>query len=221
MTFLDRIFGRRRAGDRPTATTTRVDLGNDAIGEWANPARGTDEQAVARYRYLLRTAPPETIEEAHAEAFARLTPEQRRLLLQELSHELPASELAAGPANEDDPRALARLATRAELRSPGTLERTWNRSSASAGFGGVGLGGLMAGGFLSTIAGVVVGTAIAGAFFGDAGYDQGFADGAQAADDAGADAPTDDAGYDQMDAGAETDTDFGDLGDFGDFGGGF
>ena len=28
-----------------------------------------DEQAVERYRYLLRTAPPETIEEAHAEAF--------------------------------------------------------------------------------------------------------------------------------------------------------
>ena len=212
MSILDRIFGRRRAGDRPTATTARVDLGNDAIGDWANPAHGADERAVARYRYLLRTAPPETIEEAHAEAFARLTPEQRRLLLQELSQELPASELAAGPANEADPRALARLATRAELRSPGTLERTWNRSSASAGFGGVGLGGLMAGGFLSTIAGVVVGTAIAGAFFDN---DAGAAESSQTDTDAGGDAADGDLG-----GGDVGDGGFGDLGDFGggDFG---
>ena len=41
----------------------------------------TDEQAIARYRYRLKTAPPETIEQAHAEAFAQLTPEQRQQLL--------------------------------------------------------------------------------------------------------------------------------------------
>ena len=29
-----------------------------------------DEQALARYRYMLKTAPPETIEQAHIEAFA-------------------------------------------------------------------------------------------------------------------------------------------------------
>ena len=41
-------------------------------------AQSADEQAIARYRYMLKTAPPETIEQAHAEAFAQLTPEQRR-----------------------------------------------------------------------------------------------------------------------------------------------
>jgi hypothetical protein len=36
-------------------------------------AKDSDEAAVERYRYMLRTAPPETIELAHAEAFAKLT----------------------------------------------------------------------------------------------------------------------------------------------------
>jgi hypothetical protein len=211
MGILDRLFG-RRADDRPAARTAGVDRRSTAAGTAARPARSEDEQAVERYRYLLRTAPPETIEEAHAEAFARLSPEQRRLVLQDLSAEVPGSELAGSRANPEDPRALARLATRAELRNPGTLERTWNRSGANAGLGGVGLGGLMAGSFLSTVAGVVVGTAIADAFFGDAGYDQVFEDGAPAAEDAGADTAAEDSGFDQFDADAG--------GDFGDFGGG-
>ena len=45
----------------------------------------SDEQAVERYRYMLRTAPPDDIEKAHEEAFARLSPEQRRLALQRLA----------------------------------------------------------------------------------------------------------------------------------------
>ena len=44
-------------------------------------AEPTDEQALARYRYMLATAPPEEIERAHEEAFASLTPEQRRQAL--------------------------------------------------------------------------------------------------------------------------------------------
>lgn len=55
-----------------------------------------DQQAIARYRYLLKTAPPETIEQAHAEAFSQLTPEERRLVLQQIAQELPASERSRG-----------------------------------------------------------------------------------------------------------------------------
>ena len=40
-----------------------------------------DEIAVERYRYLLRTAPPETLEQVHAEAFAKLTDEQIRAVV--------------------------------------------------------------------------------------------------------------------------------------------
>ena len=64
-------------------------------GPVSHPGPSEDEQALARYRYMLKTAPPETIEHAHAEAFSRLTPEQRRMLLEQLSAEVPAAERAA------------------------------------------------------------------------------------------------------------------------------
>lgn len=154
-----------------------------------------DQQAVDRYRYLLRTAPPDDIERAHEEAFERLTPEQRAQVLRELAQEVPPSEVPSG----DDPGSLARMATRAELREPGNLERTFSRMP------GPGIGGI----FLSTMAGAFVGTAIAGAFFDDSGADT----------DSGTDAGGDsggDAGGAEM---AEADVGGGDFGG-GDFGGG-
>jgi hypothetical protein len=203
MNFLDRLLGRRsEPNSDPPHRSTRD----------TQPAgQMTDEQAVERYRYLLRTAPPEAIEQAHAEAFAQLTPEQRRLVLESLSQDLPSQERV----DRDDPQSLARMATRAELRQPGTLERT---------FGGMSPAGLMAGSFLSTIAGVVIGTAVADAIFSDGSYDQGYQDGAEAAEaDQGADAA--DAGQDGSDAGFDTGGDVGgdfgggDFGGFSDFGG--
>jgi len=173
-----------------------------------------DEQAVARYRYLIRTAPPETIEEVHAEAFARLTPEQRQLVLQALTQDLPASEQRIAATAGNDPRALARVATRAEMRDPGTLERTWNRMPA-----GSGMGGFMTGNFLSTIAGVMVGSAIADAFLGDSGFDPGLGD--LAADAGGAL----EGGMGEVTGGFDDPgSEFGGFGDFdgfGDFGGDF
>ena len=159
-----------------------------------------DQQAIDRYRYMLRTAPPDDIERAHAEAFERLTPEQRATVLRELSQQVPPSEVA----RSDHPRDLARMATRAEMRQPGTMERTFG------GVGAPGLGGM----FLSTLAGAFVGTAIAGAFFDDhgAGSDAGSETGdADASGDAG------EGGDYGGDAGGG---DFGDMGGFGDFGGG-
>jgi hypothetical protein len=111
-----------------------------------------DRQAIDRYRYLLRTAPPEDIERAHEEAFEQLKPEQRQVVLRELSSRVPASEVTG-----DDPASLARMATRAEMREPGTMERTF------ANVPGPGLGSI----FLATLAGAFVGTAIADAFIGD------------------------------------------------------
>lgn len=154
-----------------------------------------DQQAIDRYRYMLRTAPPDDIERAHEEAFQQLTPEQRAVVLQELSTQVPASEAATS----DDPRSLARMATRAEMRQPGTMERTFG------GMQGPGLGGM----FFSTLAGAFVGTAIAGAFFdNDPGTDAGANDAASGDGDAN----DDDDGFDGGDVGG------GDFG--GDFGGG-
>lgn len=133
MGFLDRLFGTepRQAPRRPAPPTT-------------------DEQAIERYRYMLETAPPETIEEAHAEAFAKLTPEQRRQVLSAIANSAPASErdaIAATPLN--DPRALARTATRAEIRQPGIMERTLSG-------GGMGLGTSLLSSFAMGFAGSMV-----------------------------------------------------------------
>ena len=162
--------------------------------ETTDPNRLTDEQAIERYRYLLQTAPPDDIERAHEEAFARLTPEQRRTVLNRLAEFVPPSEVRG-----DDPASLARTATRAELREPGTMDRAFG-----GGWNGPGLGSF----FLSSLAGAFVGSAIADSFFGDGGSDGGTdsGDAADAADDG--------------DSGEVADGgDFG-GGDFGDFGGG-
>ncbi|RLV49024.1 hypothetical protein D9V37_10610 [Nocardioides mangrovicus] len=84
----------------------------------------TDQQAIERYRYVLRTAPPEEIEEAHREAFARLTPAQRREVLAALREEATPAERAR---LDEEPATLARAATRAEMRRPGSVERALER----------------------------------------------------------------------------------------------
>lgn len=148
-----------------------------------------DEQALDRYRYMLATAPPEDIERAHEEAFARLTPEQRRQALEALAQHVPEGEIRG-----DDPASLARAATRAEIRQPGTIERAWGGAG-----GGFGLGSW----FLTTLAASFLGTAIAQSFFDN---DPGAADGQQS---------------DEGDQGADG-GEAADGGDFGgdDFGGG-
>lgn len=140
-------------------------------GPQTSPVTGggpDDATAIARYRYMLQTSSPEEMEQAHAEAFARLTPEQRRTVLDQLAQAAPAS---GGPIS-DDPRHLARAATRAEIRSPGTLERLLG--GAGAGSAGGGMGRLIAGGLLASVAGGVIGSAIGAEMFGGrSGYGSG------------------------------------------------
>jgi hypothetical protein len=117
----------------------------------------SDQQAIERYRYMLRTAPPETIEQAHVEAFARLTEPQRRMVLEQLREATPGSE--RGTATASDPHALARMATRAEIREPGVLERIFGQAR------GGGFGGMLAGSLLGSLAGTVLGSMVAQHFF--------------------------------------------------------
>ena len=160
-------------------------LGSDKSALDKSQPRSTDEQAIDRYRYMLKTAPAETIEEAHAEAFAQLTPEQRRLLLQKLAEGMPASERASAEQGGAHPQALARLATRAEIRKPGAMERMFGQA------GGASMGGLLAGSLLGSIAGTVLGSMIAREFFAgeglshtsEPGQGEGFTDTDQAMDD--------------------------------------
>ena len=166
MGFLDRLFGSEQ-DDGTSADRRRPPT--------------EDERAVERYRYLLRTAPPETIEQVHAEAFAKLTDEQRAQIYEELSRGGGTGERPLS----SEPATLARAATRAEMRQPGTLERA---------FQGPSLGGMFASSLLGSVAGFVIGSALVSAFLpwdagsdgsaeadagdsGGAGGDGGFADG--------------------------------------------
>jgi hypothetical protein len=181
MGILDRLFGHGRRPDSGDAGSL------------------SDEQALQRYRYLVKTAPPEAVEEAHREAFGRLTPEQREKVLRELNAATPVNERIADPAR-NDPGTLARLATRAEIRQPGTVERT---------LGAPGMGGMFASSLLGSIVGSVIGTSIAHQFLG--GFRPGETDAVR--DEVAASDTADD----ETDADA-SETDTGDVGD--DFGSG-
>ncbi|MCZ2827457.1 hypothetical protein O2W14_01240 [Modestobacter sp. VKM Ac-2986] len=213
MGLLDRLFGRGQRSSSPYGPGQQY-AGEERGYGYARqpapaaptggqrPARSADEQAIERYRYLLRTAPPDQVEAAHAEAFAKLTPEQRAQVLEQLASASPASERPRG----DDAQSLARAATRAEIRQPGTLERVFGGGGGGygpgygqggyggggygqggygpgyggggygrgGGFGGggMGMGSMIGGSMLGTIGGLVVGTAVA-----DALFDTGLGDG--------------------------------------------
>jgi hypothetical protein len=184
MGFFSRLFETDRPAQRPEPRGA--------------PPPSADSQAIERYRYMIQTAPPETIEQAHEEAFAKLTPEQRRQLVAELAQAAPAQERAAIAATSpDDPRAMARVATRAEIRQPGVMERTLGASP--------GLGGSL----LSSFAAGFVGSLVAQSFFSAIGGFGGDGDAAAGDEAAGDPAAGDDlaAGGDEMGAGE----------DFGDF----
>lgn len=160
MGLLDRMFG-RKPQQYPSQTSygqpsyDQSGYGQAGYGQPGQGGTSEDERAVARYTYLLRTAPPEELERIHAEAFEKLTHQQRQQVLQRLAQDLPAAE----KPTTDDPRQMARAATRIEMRNPGYMR------SAFGGGGGMGMGGTIAGSMMGTIAGVVIGSAIADAMF--------------------------------------------------------
>ena len=139
MGFFDRLFGTQQPEPQQ----------QPRYAPQPRTARTDDEIAVERYRYLLRTAPPEAIEQAHEEAFSKLTPEQRRLLFQQLSADAAPGDAPRG----DDPHSLAQSATRSELRQPGTMERTMTGPS---------FGSMVGSSLLGTVAGYFIASAVVG-----------------------------------------------------------
>lgn len=180
MGFLDLLFGGSSdQDDAPAASRRRPPT--------------DDERAVERYRYLLRTAPPETIEQVHAEAFSKLSESQRAAVYEELSR---GSGTGERPLSSE-PATLARAATRREMRDPGSMERT---------LAGPSFGAMVGSSLLGTVAGYVIGSALVSAFL---PWDGGFGG-----------AETSDANVDSGSASADAGSDFG-GGDYGaDFGGG-
>ncbi|HSU75077.1 MAG TPA: hypothetical protein VLI66_09045 [Terrabacter sp.] len=160
MGFLDRLLGREPLQQQRPQQPQQPPTGQPyAVPPPRGGASSEDERAIARYKYLLRTADPEDIERVHTEAFAKLSPEQRQMVLQRLTEDLPQGERP----RSDEPADLARSATRAEMYRPGYLQGAFagGRFGGMGGVGGMGMGGMFAGSMLGTIAGVVVGSALA------------------------------------------------------------
>ena len=213
MGFLDRLFG--GGVDRQYEETVNQ-VKRQSAERVTNMSE--DERAIARYRYLLQTAPPEAIEQVHAEAFAALTPQQRQQVFEALKQNAPAGDAPRG----DDPESLAVSATRSEMRQPGTLERAFSGAPGGAALGG-GFGSMFAGSMLGNIAGFFIASSLMNAFMPDfgggleAGADSSADSGSEANTDAGSDAGAFDGG--SIDAsGMDGGFDGGGLGDFGDFG---
>jgi hypothetical protein len=225
MGFLDRLFG-SNADDDYRETTKKVRA--------ASAARTDDEIAVERYRYLLRTAPPETIEKVHEEAFSQLSVEQRKMLFAQLSADAPRGDAPKA----DDAHSLAVSATRSEMRRPGTMEKSLTNVSAANGQAGgpavgaaPGFGSMFGSSLLGSIAGYVIASTLMSAFMPSFAGDSGAADGSQAGSeggdgsgDAGAgggdssgEFASADGGFDGggFDGGGMGDAGFGDFGDFG------
>lgn len=197
MGFFGRMLGIEDESDRARGRSAPV----APVGA---PIENDDAQALERYRYMLRTAPPETLEQAHAEAFAKLTPEQRRAVLAELTESAPAGErpgVAATPI--EDTKALARVATRAEIRQPGLMERALG--SGAGGFGA---------GLLSSFAMGFVGSMVAQSFLSAMGAMDVFGGGEDGMAADGDQAGEGEALAEQDPADESMDDDLGDGGDF-------
>jgi hypothetical protein len=182
MGFFGRLLGIEDESDRARQRGAAGPVEGAPVGGAPVGAPNSDAQAIERYRYMLKTAPPETVEQAHAEAFSKLTPEQRRTVLAQLTDAAPAAERAGIAATSpDDPQALARVATRAEVRQPGMMERTLG------GGMGMGIGASLLSSFAMGFVGSMVAQSFMSAIGGFGGEDaaagaEGEADGDQLAD---------------------------------------
>ena len=114
------------------------------MGFFASLFGNSEASTIERYRYVLRTAPAETIEQVHAEAFAQLSDAQRAVIYEELSRGAGTGERPLS----SEPATLARAAVRAESRTTGNLERSFGPGESLRG----------------AVAHLVVGSALVSAF---------------------------------------------------------
>lgn len=122
------------------------------------PVSADDRAAIARYDYLMRTADPQRVEQIHREAFARLTPEQRRHVEERMRTEFAPDERPRSSSPDD----LARAAGRAEAMKPGRMKGLLARAGGVRAGGAAVLAGGAAVGILGAVAGGAVLSSVAG-----------------------------------------------------------
>lgn len=144
-----------RAAADPYAPPPAPDAGRTARA--GSSASDADRAAIARYDYLLQTADPQSVEQIHREAFARLTPQQRALVEERMRDELAPGERPRSSSPDD----LARAAGRAEAMRPGRMRGLLSRVRGGGG-GAVVMAGGAAVGVLGAVAGGAVLSSVAG-----------------------------------------------------------
>ena len=100
----------------------------DDTYERGQPGDFDDYEVQQRYRQVLRNGPPQLVEDAHADAFAQLSPDQRREMARRLREQaaqldLPYSDPYDRDEYDEDPRTLARMAQQAEQQNPNVLDQ--------------------------------------------------------------------------------------------------
>jgi hypothetical protein len=86
----------------------------------------SDQQAVEEYERLVQNASPDDLLQVHADAFEKLTPEQRDFVYSKFLQRAAEDE----HPGDAQPQALAETATRIEQRKPGTLRRLFEDPNA-------------------------------------------------------------------------------------------
>ena len=97
--------------------------GSSRLAPNSPDASGDEAWEAARYKYLLRVAQPEVVEQVHREAFAALLLEQRERLFLRLRHDLPEAQRPAS----SEPAELAHAAVAAHQGDHGYLVRLLRR----------------------------------------------------------------------------------------------
>ncbi|GIW06099.1 MAG: hypothetical protein KatS3mg060_0904 [Dehalococcoidia bacterium] len=108
----------RPAVERPATAPGQLDAVLNASLDWPD---------LQRYRYFLWFASAATIEAAHVQAFDLFRPEDREVAYRALHRRLGSTDQWNPALAGTDPRTLASLVTRVELRRPGEVERALRR----------------------------------------------------------------------------------------------
>jgi hypothetical protein len=86
----------------------------------------SDKIAIENYERLVQNASPDELLQVHADAFEKLTPEQRDFVYNKFLQRAAEDERPA----DTQPQSLAETATRIEQRQPGTLRRIFEDPAA-------------------------------------------------------------------------------------------
>ena len=137
---MDQLLGGLFGGQDDEDDDRRRGRAQDFVSRYEQgpPYEGiSDEEAYHNYRQVAGRLPPQDYEESAAEAFQRLSPQERMQFAQMLQQRAGGQ---FGGFQGDDPRQLARATSQYRQQDPGGLA---SLLGGGGGGGGGGMGGLL------------------------------------------------------------------------------